>query len=389
MALLFTALRHGTGVAADSSAVPNDPSDAMPPRYLAAISIHGNPDPKDIVWGETRDGLAVGIARLRTSLESPVWPIIDAYLKNRGSVPITGAIQSRANFLLELDGQKYSEVNSGGKSWPLSPGKQLGPIAVDTIWFHRVDKLVPYQVVNDSAPAPTLSAGEHTLRLYFNLNNRLIPSAPVTFTVRLRPYPMEAGVAQIAKDLNDRNTYVRSMAAESAGRLRLSGARIAVTGALKDDDLGVRRSAARALGLIGNASTIKALKSVLDDRDMDVRVSAIESLVNLGAPFDIAWAEPIIRSKKDNAFENAVWLVRRYGGDMAAITLIRCLDMDDPSVKSYYNYTLVRQIGACGGPRLEYHHDFYANGTADQVEHNRKVLAEMQNWLRTREQRKK
>jgi hypothetical protein len=388
MALLLTALRHGPGVAADSSAVPNDPSDAMPQRYLAAISIHGNPDPKDIVWGETRDGLAVGIARLRTSLESPVWPILDAYLENRGSVPITGAIQSRANFLLELDGQKYSEVDFGGKSSSLSPGRQLGPIAVYTMWFHRVDKLVPYQVVNDSAPAPTLSAGEHTLQLYFNLNERLIPSAPVTFTVRLRPYPIDAGVAQIARDLSDRNTYVRSIAAESAGRLRLSGARIAVTDALKDDDLGVRRSAARALGFIGNASTIEALKSVLNDRDMGVRNFAIESLVNLGEPFDIAWAEPIIRSK-DGEFENAVWLVRRYGGDMAATTLIRCLDMDDPSVKSYYNYTLVWQIGACGGPRIEYHHDFDGNGTADQVEHNRKVLAEMQNSLHTREQRKK
>jgi hypothetical protein len=204
----------------------------------------------------------------------------------------------------------------------------------------------------------------------------------------MQPYPMAAAVAQITKDLHDRDSYVRSMAATVAGRLQLSGARAAVTEALNDPEFGVRNSAARTLGIIGDKSTIAALKPVLNDRDMNVRVSAITSLVELGEPFDTAWAEPIIRSKQGNAFQNAIWLVRRNAGQSAAPTLIRCLDMDDPSVRSYYNYTLVSAIGACGGPPLKYHHDFDGNGTLDQVENNRKVLAALKDWLRDHEQRK-
>ena len=77
--------------------------------------------------------------------------------------------------------------------------------------------------------------------------------------------------------------------------------------------------------------------------------------------------------------------MRRHAVDQAVPALIRCLDAVDPSVASYYNYTLVWQIGACGGPILQYHHDFDGKGAAAQVAENRHVLAQLREWLRNHE----
>lgn len=388
MNLMFLVLLAGLVTVCDSLSASKDSADATSRLYLASISTHGNTGPKEIVWGQSQDGIAVGVARLRTSLESPVWPLLDAYLKNTGS-DARHVIQYPSSFRLELDGRRYCGTGDGGKDSPLIPGKDLGPIAIDTMWFHRVDDLVPCQAVEDSTAAPALSAGEHTLRIYFNWDGRFILSASVAFAVNLRPYPLNAGVVQITSSLRDPDSYVRSNAASVAARLGLAGACGSVSDALKDGNPGVRNSAARALGFIGDKSTVAALKLALSDIDMDVRVSAIESLVKLGQPFEIAWAEPVIRSRKSNAFDNAIWLVRRYGGPSAVAALIKCLDMSDPSVNSYYNYTLSWQIGACGGPRLKYNLEFDGKGTVAQVEQNRKLLAVMQVWLREHGQPKK
>ncbi len=167
----------------------------------------------------------------------------------------------------------------------------------------------------------------------------------------------------------------------AAGDLRLSGCRDALVRALKDRDDTIRRYSAESLGEIGDPAAIKPLKVLLNDADMGVRLAAAASLVNLGEVLNVAWVEPIIKSKH-SVFQNAIWLVRRHGGDQAVPTLIRCLDTDDPSVNSYYNYTLVWQIAACGGPRLRYHHDFEAKGTPEQVQENQKVLAQLQGWPR-------
>ena len=90
------------------------------------------------------------------------------------------------------------------------------------------------------------------------------------------------------------------------------------------------------------------------------------------------WVVPIIKSKDTRVFQNAIWLVHRHTGDPAAPTLIRCPDMEDPSVASYDNCTPLWPIGACGGPNLKYN----GKGTAQQVEENRKVLAQLQQWHR-------
>jgi hypothetical protein len=50
---------------------------------------------------------------------------------------------------------------------------------------------------------------------------------------------------------------------------------------------------------------------LLKDTDMGVRLVAVASLVKLGEAFDVAWVDPIIKSKHSD-FQNAIWLVRRH-----------------------------------------------------------------------------
>ncbi len=370
----------------------------MPPKRLAEVTQQDDKDTA-IAWGEAQEGLAVGVGAVRTSVKSPMWPIIDAYLENRGTIPIGGVIQGRAKFLLELDGQFYAENDLGGMcSVEMKPGTGYGPIAVETKRFRRIQRLAPVLVWSPTTSAPVLTEGRHALRLHYKLDRqfsatlgqmqglakadwKLIPSPPVTIDVSISPYPEQEAVATIARELRHADFFVRGTAALAAGDLRLSGCRDALVRALKDMDDDVRRYSAESLGEIGDPAATKPLKALLNDADMGVRLAAAASLVKLGEALNVAWVEPIIKSKH-SVFQNAIWLVRRHGGDQAVPTLIRCLDMDDPSVNSYYNYTLVWQIAACGGPRLRYHHDFEAKGTPEQVQENQKVLAQLQGWPR-------
>lgn len=357
----------------------NESISRMPPRRLAQVA-RQNEKGAAITWAEAQEGLAVGVGAVRTSLKSPIWVIVDGYLENQGTASVKGIIRSQARFLLELDGRFYAQSDFGGLSSRMEPGTRYGPIAVETKRFHEVKRLAPFPVVDDNAPAPILAEGEHTLRLHYKLDRKLISSAPIAVKVSLSPYPEQEAVATIARELTHADSWVRGTAALAAKDLRLSGCRDALVRALKDRDGVVRRYSAEALGEFGDRAAIEPLKALLNDSDMGIRLAAADSLVKLGEALDVAWVQPIIKSKH-SVFENAIWLVRRHGGERAVPTLIRCLDTKDPSVKNYYNYTLVWQIAACGGPRLRYHHDFDGKGAREQVEENREVLAQLQDWL--------
>ncbi len=352
------------------------------PQHLARISVLNQ---QGIVWGEAEDGLVVGIGELRTSLKSPLRPIIAAYLENRGENSVRGVTLSRAHFVLELDGKSYAEENFGGPVGLIEPGKRYGPINVTTDYFNEVERLKPESVVAPIALVPRLSEGQHTLRLYYMLwdedkGRQLIPSRLVRFNVRPEPYPVDQAVAMLVKALKDANPNVRGEAALAAGNLRLSGCRDALIETLKDKDKTIRRYAAESLGKIGDAEAVAALREMLKDGEMEVRLAAVESLVELGVPLETIWVEPIIKSKH-SVFQNAIWLVRRHAGKQAVPTLIRCLDHNDASVNNYYNYTLVWQIRASGGPDLQYHHDSDGAGTPNQDKHNRNVLTGLKTML--------
>lgn len=366
----------------ESHVLAADAVDAMPPKFIADVTIEGKASRTGIIWGNTTNGITVGISSVTTSLLFPIWPSINVYLESLGSKTTSWGNLSRSMFILELDGQLYSEQSYGGKRL-LTDENRLGPISVDTAWFHKIEKAVPYQIIYDTAPAPILTEGRHSLRVFYKSDQKLLPGPLLSILVKLRPYPMQNGVREIERALSDwKSNLGPYQVADLAVRMRMVGARDALVTMLKNNDQGMRQAAASALGVLGNDTVIPTLKDLAVNDVWIIRNTAIESLVKLGEPFKVSWAEPIIKSKDPAAFQNAIWLVRKYAGEDALATLIRCLDMNDPSVKNYYNYTLVSQIGACGGPQLKYYHDFDGKGTPEQVEENRKTLDKMKNWSR-------
>jgi hypothetical protein len=361
--------------------------ETMPPQYLAQITRQAQRDSKGILWGEVHDGLVLGIGQIRTSWKSPIWPIIDVYLENRGREMVEGTLLVSSSYIVELDGQSYGTTGFGGPLRRLPPNQRLGPLTIEARHFRRIEKPPASSAAGTDVKKPALTEGTHTLRLSRNYKGKPVLGPEVTFHVSLSPYPMEEAIKAVTAGLKDRDRDVRGSAARSAGELRLFGARAAVLNTLKDTDVWVRRDAAAALGEIGDANTIAPLKELLQDPEMAVRMAAIDGLMKLGEPFEAAWVIPVIQSKKGNEFQNAIWLVRRHAGEKAAPTLIRCLDVNDPSTVSYYNATLTWQIGACGGPQLKYYHDFDGKSTPQQVQHNRKTLRRFRDWLAEHERK--
>ncbi len=353
------------------------------PRTIATI-IHDNVKVPSVAWAESQNGLAVGIGEVRTSLKSPLCPIIHAYLENRGNTDISHVIRSRSRFILELDGKYYAERDFGGKTSYMPPGRSYGPMAVATRGFREIKEVVPHPVIDYDASPPALTSGEHTLRLHFKVDGKLVPSGLVTTKVTVSPYPEDTATSTIISELHNSNSDVRRTAALAAGDLRLVGTRDALVEVLKDQDHCVRRYAAVSLGKIGDSSVVGALRELVDDSNIPTRLAVVTSLVELGEPLAPELVVPIIKSNQGNEWQNAIWLVRRHCGENAVPTLVRCLEMDNASVTNYYNYTLVWQIAACGGPQLRYHHDFDAEATAQQIKENKEVLNELANWLKNR-----
>ena len=197
----------------------------------------------------------------------------------------------------------------------------------------------------------------------------------------LSRYPCEESVDAMAKGLEYRgDSFVRSVAAYGLSKMKSQKAVAALIKALDDNDEYVRRGVIRSLGKIGDKNIVAVLKNYFDDPSMNVRFAIVESLKELGEPFNEELVIPIIRSK-ESIWQNAVWFVRRNAGNKAPAVLIKCLDMDDSSVTSYYNNTLVWQIAACGGPKFTYHHEFDGKDTEKQIQENRKILDELKVWL--------
>ena len=120
-------------------------------------------------------------------------------------------------------------------------------------------------------------------------------------------------VSTLVAALKDKNSGVRSGAADSLARLETAAASAtpALLAALSDNSGDVRAAAARALGQVGAppAEAVPALMRALDDRDRDVRKDAAEALGHFGAPAREA-ALPKLRemwkTEKDVFVHNAV-----------------------------------------------------------------------------------
>ena len=375
-----------------------------------------------IAWGDPVDGLAVGIGRMQAFLAHESDLVIAAYLENRGGKNLTHVIRSPTRFVVQIDDRFFAQRDYGGPSGPMWPGTRFGPILIDTKRFRAIQKFEEHLMVEDAAPRMALSAGPHKVVVHYKLRtvragklhfkpasskeievslparsgdinqavagltamleNR-VTRGPTIALSKLARVPGEKAEIAIIQSLTDRDHSVRGAAATALAGRKSKAAVDALIAALEDSYRWCRRNAAESLGKCGDGRAVEPLRRHLEDTHMETRISALVSLMELGEPFDTVRAVPIIRSR-GSAFQNAIWLVRRHAGPEAAATLVGCLDMNDPSADNYYNYTLIWQIAACGGPKLKYHHDSDSGGTPEQFEANRKTLSTLKAWLEGR-----
>jgi hypothetical protein len=407
----------GTSPARAQRSRPDAPSRPAPERGVSFVELRSG---DTIAWGDPVDGLAVGIGRIQAFLGRESDLVIAAYLENRGSEDLSDVILSTASFVVQIDDGFYAERDYGGISGPMRPGKRDGPVLIDTERLRAIKKPEADPRIDDAAPCVALSTGPHRVAVHYKLypivagkpRFALAPSKHVEVSVparsgdndeavaaltemlesgvmrstevalrKLGKVPGEKAETAIILSLKHREVGVRSAAARALAGRRSKAAVDALIAALEDGYEWCRRDAAGSLGKCGDSRAVGPLRRRLEDPHMETRYSAVVSLMELGEPFDTAWAVPIIRSREGNAFGNAIWLVRRHAAPEAAATLVGCLDMSNASADNYYNYTLVWQIAACGGPKLKYHHDFDSGGTPGQVETNRKTLSALKAWL--------
>jgi hypothetical protein len=258
-------------------------------------------------------------------------------------------------------GQRIAQLGDaleGGEALAIRAARQLADIDDDRVVPHLIR--VIERANHDGVRLAVAGLGKHTG-----------PEAAQALAVALR---------------NPRDNSIRSAAAQALGNFKLAVAVDALVAALNDENEYVRSAAASALGKVGAPRAVEALKSHLSDGSMAARLACVEALLALGTPLQGEWVTPIIKSQH-HVFQNAIWLIRRNAGPDAPALLIDCLDMANPSAKNYYNYTLVWQIHACGGPKLTYHHDFEKEGTPAQIEENKKTLEALRGWLKAHQER--
>jgi hypothetical protein len=199
--------------------------ETMPPRHLANITCQTQRDSKGIIWGQAYDGLVLGIGEIRTSWKSPIWPIIDVYLENRGKEVVEGLLLVSSSYMIALDGQSYGMPGFGGPLRRLPPDQRLGPLTMEARHFRRIERPPASSAAGADGEKPALTEGTHTLRLSRNYKGKSVLGPEVTFYVSLSPYPMTQAIKAVTAELKDRDSAVRGSAAWSAGELRLSGAR--------------------------------------------------------------------------------------------------------------------------------------------------------------------
>lgn len=317
-----------------STPTPAAPSRPAPERGVSFVELRSG---DTIAWGDPVDGLAVGIGRIQAFLGRESDLVIAAYLENRGGKDLNGVILSTASFVVQIDDGFFAEVDYGGMSGPMRPGKRDGPILIDTERFRAIEKPEVDLSIDDASSRVALSTGTHTVAVHYKLGPvttgkphfELAPSKQVEVTVPARSGDSDGAVAALTEmlesglmrstevalrklgkvpgekaetaiilSLKHREVGVRSAAARALAGRRSKAAVDALIAALEDGYEWCRRDAAESLGKCGDRRAVGPLRRRLDDPHMETRYSAVVSLMEFGEPFDTAWAVPIIRSRR-------------------------------------------------------------------------------------------
>ncbi|MBD2122350.1 HEAT repeat domain-containing protein [Trichocoleus sp. FACHB-262] len=140
-------------------------------------------------------------------------------------------------------------------------------------------------------------------------------------------------VSPLLVNLKDRNSYVRKTVADALGKI---GSKKAIDGllyALNDQEPMVRASAANALGKIGGQETVNKLDKLLANEDSWIRMRATDALGRTGATISIS---PLIKALNDKDIDVrrlAATSLGKIGTKAAIQPLIQALADQDFSVR--------------------------------------------------------
>lgn len=198
---------------------------------------------------------------------------------------------------------------------------------------------------------------------------------------------VDRAVENLLPELADKNAINRAVTVRALGWTGSSRAFESLLARLQDDAPSVRNEAAQAIGRNADPRSLDTLKEVLQQKDASLRIAAVNGMLALKQSLQAEWLTPIIRAGNgsDPNFHEAIRLLRIYGGEQAAPGLVSCVEFDKP--ESHYNFWLMLAIEySPDGPKYYYkwHHDPNRRLTDKEFEENRKILAELQDWLKDR-----
>jgi hypothetical protein len=200
----------------------------------------------------------------------------------------------------------------------------------------------------------------------------------------------DTAARELLPGLTNREARIRI---QTARALSCTGSELALNPLcflLTDSSNAVRYAAAQAIGQLGTSNSFTVITNCLSDPDFTLRIAAVRGLIASGRQVDPEWVKPMILGGGENirTYYDAIDLLRIYGGNQAAPGLASCLHFDEPSVKRSHNFRVILALEfSPNGPKHYYkwHHDPNRDGTEQELEDNRKILATLKEWLKNHE----
>jgi HEAT repeat protein len=200
----------------------------------------------------------------------------------------------------------------------------------------------------------------------------------------------EAAVDALLSRLGEVNPDLASTILRALGRTRSPRALERIEKAITGEDVILRRSAAAGMAEFGGDRAIAVLKRCAADQDIGRREAVLLALEHLNQPLQPEWILPLIIAGRDYGYTNhtapnpneAVRLLRLYGGEGSTSALVSCIDFDNPSVRCYFSFVVFNDLAARrDAPKATWHNDPNADGTPEQIEENTKTLKRLRSWL--------
>jgi hypothetical protein len=216
--------------------------------------------------------------------------------------------------------------------------------------------------------------------------------------------------------LDDKNPAVRKQVLNSLGAFPNDAAVDALIQEFASTDAATCAAILRAMGQGKSPRALPLIIRSLDDQTDDVRLAALDAIVNyplqdisailrkhassnpnlpfreavagalgqtLRQPIEAHWLVPVLlHYKKQDSVGDVPRLLRLYAPDDAALTLLSCLDFDNPNPRSAYNWWITYDQLVCDNSIVIPWVRIQSNqATPEQIQENARILRALKGWI--------